>query len=56
MTADEFHRLYEEATRDAYKKGKAILDEAVEKADARRRFQVDSQGCTVVAYIEEAER
>jgi hypothetical protein len=50
VTADEFRRWYEEAARDASEEGKAILDEAVKKAEARRRFHVDSQGRAVIAY------
>lgn len=52
MSADEFHRYYEEAARSAYEEGKAIIDEAVKKAEARRRFRVDSQGQADIAYAD----
>ncbi len=49
---DELRRSYEEAMRDAFEEGNAVLDEVVKKAEARRRFQVDSQGRTVIAYAD----
>jgi hypothetical protein len=51
MAADELRGWYEEAARDACERAKAILDEAARKVDARRRFNVDSQGCAVIAYV-----
>jgi hypothetical protein len=52
---DELRRVYEEAARDAYEESKAIMDEAVEKAEARRRFHVDPDGCAVIAYADPAD-
>jgi vacuolar-type H+-ATPase subunit H len=49
---EELRKLYEDAMRDAYEEGQAILDKTVEEAEARRRFQVDSQGCTNITYVE----
>jgi len=48
--SDEFRNWYWEAARDAFEEGEAILEKAVEKAEARRRFHVDSQGHTAIAY------
>jgi hypothetical protein len=52
VTADEVRSWYEDAARDASEEGEAILDEAVKQAEARRRFHVDSQGRTVIAYAD----
>lgn len=52
---DELRRVYEDAMRDAHEKGAAVVAEAVEKAEARRRFHVDSEGCAVVAYVDSSE-
>jgi hypothetical protein len=50
---DEVRRLYEDAIEEAARDAEAILDEAAKKAEPRRRFQVDSQGCTVIAYVDD---
>jgi hypothetical protein len=58
-TEEELRRSYDEAARDAFEEGKAVLAEAVKKAEARRRFHVFSDGRTVIAYDlphEEVER
>jgi hypothetical protein len=55
MSADVFSRLYEEAMRDAYAEGVAVIDEAIERAEARRRFHVDSQGCAAIVYADPGE-
>jgi len=51
----EFRNWYEDAVRDAFAEGQAILDEAVEKAEARRRFHVDPQGDVSIAYADREE-
>jgi hypothetical protein len=53
--ADELYSSYEEAMRDAAEEGAAIVAEAVRKAEARRRIQVDLQGCAVVTYVDAGE-
>jgi hypothetical protein len=55
VSADEFARVYEKAAWDAYAKGAAVVAAAVEKAEARRRFHVDSQGCAVITYADSGE-
>jgi hypothetical protein len=55
QTDELHHRLYEEAIRDAFEEGKAIVAEAVARAEARRRFHTDSEGCTVVSYVDAGE-
>lgn len=46
---------YEEAIYAAFEEGQALVQEAVERADARRRVYVDSDGCAVIAYIDPSE-
>jgi hypothetical protein len=43
---------YEKAANEALEEGLAIIDKAIKKAEARRRFHVDSQGRTVIAYVD----
>jgi hypothetical protein len=47
---------YEEAVRDTYEKGLAMIEEAVKRGEERRRFYADSHGCMVVAYADPEER
>jgi hypothetical protein len=47
-----FVEQLEQAVEDPLKKGLALIDEAIEAAEARRRFQVDSRGCASITYID----
>jgi hypothetical protein len=45
-----FRKQYDDATREMLEEGTAIVDEALKRAEARRRIHVDSQGRAIVTY------